>query len=326
MRNRFTITISDVHGAHHYSFSQVVKKFARYIVIGLILLWTVAAITVWWTLDTKADIEKQHEFAIKLYGDRIQELQASYDVMLAEKSDIEETLRQKNHQVDLLSRKVQDIEELVMSSEELSPVANLELEERLSYLQNSTFGKQFLMEMVPSGPAVSNYRGITSPYGYRIHPVTGKRKMHYGIDYKSQKGDEVISTAEGVVMFAGMTSIGFGKMVTLVHANGFKTRYGHLSKIDVKVGQFVEKGQKVGEVGNTGRSTGAHLHYEVMFLSQRINPRPFNDWTMKDYSQIFTEVKQVPWASLVQAVNQKIQRAEKQLLPPVVALMEKSKS
>lgn len=323
MRNRFTITISDVHGAHHYSFSQVVKKFALYFLILIFFLWGTAAFTLWFTLDKKAEIEQQHHFAVELYGQRLHKLQDSYDRMLAQKTSLEETLAEKNHKVDILDRKLQDIEELVMGTHELAPVENLGLEERLRYLQTSTFGKQLLMEMIPSGPAVSDYRGITSGYGYRKHPVSGTRKMHYGIDYKSKKGDEVIATAEGVVMFAGNTSVGFGKMVTIAHPNGFKTRYGHLSKIHVKLGEYVGKGQKIGEVGNTGVSTGAHLHYEVLFLTKRINPRPFNDWTMKDYERIFTEVKKVPWASFVQAVNQKIQQAEKQLLPPVAALTVK---
>lgn len=319
MRDRFTITISDVHGAHHYSFRQVVKKFAIYIVVGFLLLWGLIALSLWWALDQKSDIEKKHEYAVGLYADRLFELQGRYEQTLLDKESVEAALTNKSQQIDLLDRKLQDIEELVMGAE-LPPVTDENWQERLRDLQVSTVAKQYLLEMIPSGSAVSDFKGFSSYYGMRSHPVLHQKKMHYGIDYRGALGDEVIATAEGVVMFAGNSSVGFGKMITVAHANGFKTRYGHLSKINVAVGEYVSKGQKIGEVGNTGRSTAPHLHYEVMFLSKRIDPKPFHDWNMKQFEEIFAKVDKVPWASFVNSVNQKIDQVEKQLLPPVAAL------
>lgn len=310
MRNRFTITISDVYGAKQYSFRQVVKRFAVYLILLIAGLWLLIAGSLFWALETKDEIESKHQHSVELYGERLFELQESFNETLLEKQAVESS-------VETLGKQIQGLEELVMGGSDLPPVENVDLEERLRNLQSSAIGQQYLLMMLPNGSAVEDYRGISSSYGMRIHPVTGKRKMHYGIDYKSRQGDAVIATAEGVVMFAGYTDSGFGKMVTIAHANGFKTRYGHLSKINVKQGQFIEKGQKLGEVGTTGLSTGAHLHYEVLFLSKRLNPRPFNDWSLTNFKQIFTEVKQVPWASFVQAVNFKVRQVEKLLLPEV---------
>ncbi|WP_130537069.1 M23 family metallopeptidase [Thiomicrorhabdus indica] len=317
MRNRFTITISDVYGAKQYSFRQVVKRFAVYLILLIAGLWLLIAGSLFWALETKDEIESKHQHSVELYGERLFELQESFNETLLEKQAVESS-------VETLGKQIQGLEELVMGGSDLPPVENVDLEERLRNLQSSAIGQQYLLMMLPNGSAVEDYRGISSSYGMRIHPVTGKRKMHYGIDYKSRQGDAVIATAEGVVMFAGYTDSGFGKMVTIAHANGFKTRYGHLSKINVKLGQFIEKGQKLGEVGTTGLSTGAHLHYEVLFLSKRLNPRPFNDWSLTNFKQIFTEVKQVPWASFVQAVNFKVRQVEKLLLPEVPKSVESS--
>lgn len=328
MRNRFTITISDVHGARHYSFAQMVKRFAFALFSMVFILVVLALLTLWVTLGQKQKIEEKHAFAVELYADRLYELQAKYDAALAEKSEVEQVLDEKNKQVDQLDLKLQGLEELVMGSEGLvsseTPESVASLESRLLTLQASTLAKQYLLEMIPSGSAVASFQGFSSLYGMRLHPVLGRKKMHYGIDYRGEKGVDVIATAEGVVMFASTSSVGFGKMITLSHASGFKSRYGHLSKMLVKPGEFVVKGQKIGEIGNTGRSTAPHLHYEVMFLSTRLNPQPFHEWSFNNFNQIFTEVKQVPWASFVDSANLKIEQAEKQLLPEVASLVEKS--
>jgi murein DD-endopeptidase MepM/ murein hydrolase activator NlpD len=129
--------------------------------------------------------------------------------------------------------------------------------------------------LLASTPSVWPTRGwVTSDFGHRLDPFTAERIMHKGLDIATSHGAGVIAPSDGVVIFAGMES-GYGKVLVLDHGYGVKTRYAHLSAIDVKVGDRVSRGQKIGSVGNTGRSTGPHLHYEVRVNGMPENPRKF---------------------------------------------------
>jgi len=115
---------------------------------------------------------------------------------------------------------------------------------------------------------------VSSGFGVRSDPFTRSPAMHTGIDFHGQMGEPVRVTANGTVSAAGYSG-GYGKVVDVDHGNGFVTRYGHLSEIDVKVGQSVRLGQVVGRVGSTGRSTGTHLHYETRVSGQAVDPEKF---------------------------------------------------
>lgn len=126
---------------------------------------------------------------------------------------------------------------------------------------------------IPSGkPALTT--PMTSNFGYRRDPFTGQVAMHSGIDFKGKHGEGILAAAVGKVIFAGRKS-GYGKVVEIAHGNGLVTRYAHLSSIAVTTGQAVAKGEKLGGMGSTGRSTGTHLHFEVRNKDRAINPRPF---------------------------------------------------
>jgi murein DD-endopeptidase MepM/ murein hydrolase activator NlpD len=116
---------------------------------------------------------------------------------------------------------------------------------------------------------------MTSSFGFRSDPFNSAHaEFHPGIDFKGNRGDVAKCTANGRVVAAGWNG-GYGNCVRVAHANGFETLYGHLSRITVKVGQQLSVGDKVGEVGSTGRSTGAHLHYEVRKDGKPLNPVKF---------------------------------------------------
>ncbi|MBW2701504.1 MAG: M23 family metallopeptidase [Deltaproteobacteria bacterium] len=114
-----------------------------------------------------------------------------------------------------------------------------------------------------STPSIWPTRGwLTSGFGTRLDPYTGKRTMHSGIDIANQQGVSIMAPARGTVTFAG-SSGGFGKVIVVDHGFGMRTRYAHLSEIAVQVGDRVKRGDQIAKLGNTGRSTGPHLHYEV---------------------------------------------------------------
>jgi murein DD-endopeptidase MepM/ murein hydrolase activator NlpD len=129
--------------------------------------------------------------------------------------------------------------------------------------------------MLASTPSVWPARGwVTSDFGQRLDPYTADRVMHAGIDIAAPHGKEVYSPSDGTVVFAGLEG-GYGNVLVIDHGYGIKTRYGHLAKMLVKPGDKVKRGTLIAAVGNTGRSTGPHLHYEVRVNGIPQNPRKF---------------------------------------------------
>jgi len=129
--------------------------------------------------------------------------------------------------------------------------------------------------LLASTPSIWPARGwVTSDFGTRIDPYTAERKMHQGLDIATPHGQPIYTPSDGTVVFSG-TEGGYGKVLVVDHGYGVKTRYGHLSEIYVKAGDRVNRGDKVAAVGNTGRSTGPHLHYEVRVNGIPENPRKF---------------------------------------------------
>jgi murein DD-endopeptidase MepM/ murein hydrolase activator NlpD len=142
------------------------------------------------------------------------------------------------------------------------------LEERAAYLHTS-------IKDIPLGYPV--YGKITSHLGWRKNPFGRGYEFHSGIDITAPQGSRVLATADGVVEFAGWYR-DYGKTVIIRHPSGYLTLYGHLSQVDVKEGQKVKAGDVVGRVGSTGRSTGPHLHYEVIKDNKPIDPSKFLAW------------------------------------------------
>jgi len=127
---------------------------------------------------------------------------------------------------------------------------------------------------VPVREPVAGDIDFSSPYGVRVDPFLRVPAMHTGIDFRGTYGEAIHATAAGTVTSAGWSG-GYGQMVEVDHGNGLATRYGHLSQIDVHVGQTIRIGQVVGRLGSTGRSTGPHLHYETRVDGEAVNPEKF---------------------------------------------------
>ncbi len=129
--------------------------------------------------------------------------------------------------------------------------------------------------LLASTPSVWPVRGwVTSDFGTRLDPYTSERVMHAGLDIAGPHGKEVVAPSDGTVVFAGLEG-GYGNVVVIDHGYGIKTRYGHLASIRAKAGEKVKRGGVIASMGNTGRSTGPHLHYEVRVNGIAQNPRKF---------------------------------------------------
>ncbi len=151
---------------------------------------------------------------------------------------------------------------------------NLESEIDLSRQNNESLAK-FLDDqkmLLASTPSIWPTKGwLSSRFGYRSSPFTQKKEFHKGIDISTRKGAPILSPANGLVIFAGWKN-GYGRVIVMKHGNGLKTKYAHLSKFLVKKSQYVKKGETIGLVGNSGRTTGSHLHYEVHLNNVPVNP------------------------------------------------------
>jgi murein DD-endopeptidase MepM/ murein hydrolase activator NlpD len=131
------------------------------------------------------------------------------------------------------------------------------------------------VNLLASTPAIRPSTGWkTSGFGYRISPFTGLREFHKGLDIASRQGTPIVATADGIVSFTGNKGL-LGKAIVLDHGYGMMTRYGHAHKILVKTGDTVRRGDKIAVIGSTGRSTGPHLHYEVLLNGIRVNPEKY---------------------------------------------------
>ena len=145
--------------------------------------------------------------------------------------------------------------------------------EQLSVLESLLFNRQLDMNAVPSREPIANSY-ITSGFGGRADPFNGGRANHKGIDFEADVGDPVLAVADGVVSYSGVRS-GYGNVVEVDHGNGYVTRYAHNSRLVRGVGALVRAGQEIAKAGSTGRSTGAHVHFEVWENGQVVNPRKF---------------------------------------------------
>ncbi|MFC5196352.1 peptidoglycan DD-metalloendopeptidase family protein [Bizionia hallyeonensis] len=166
---------------------------------------------------------------------------------------------ESNKRIDMLQKQI------VVQSKSLDEIAKLAEE------------KEKLLEAIPAIQPVSNedLTRMASGYGYRTDPFTKVRKFHYGMDFTAPRGTPVYASGDGVVTRADSQSSGYGKHIRIDHGFGYVSLYGHLYKYNVKKNQKVKRGDLIGFVGNTGRSSGAHLHYEVFKGDERINPLNF---------------------------------------------------
>ena len=151
---------------------------------------------------------------------------------------------------------------------------------------------------------------ISSRFGWRTDPITGVGRRHAGIDLPSRFGAAVMATAPGIVRIAGWAG-GYGNLVEIEHAGGVRTRYGHLSRLDVYPSEHVAEGQVIGEVGSTGHSTGPHLHYEMRVGGMAVDPLTFVGQSAPAYKTVWgSELRATPkWAGWGETTGQNLPEA-----------------
>ncbi len=168
-----------------------------------------------------------------------------------------------------------------------------------SYVQSKSFDEVATLSRragdmascIPAIPPFSPEKGkytLSSPFGYRNDPLSGETRYHDGQDFAMKPGTPVYTTGDGVVEYVKFSFTGYGNEVLIDHGFGYKTRYAHMSIISVAEGMKLKRGDCIGESGNSGKSTGPHLHYEVLYRDERVNPMNYLDMDMsvKEYSEM----------------------------------------
>lgn len=225
-------------------------------------------------------------------------LSAKNTKLFSQNESMQKSLDEKTALYDELQTQLADIEEnLGLKQDE-----GLDIPERLEKVKLTNDQAYLFLTQIPNGHVIED-NGITGNFGWRHHPILNKKEFHPGIDLRAALNTPIYAPANGVVEYAAYSNNGYGYSVILIHNFGFKTVYAHMMRKDVvKAGQFVKKGDLLGYTGNTGLSTGPHLHYEVRFINKLLDPKIFIDLNKKNYEQIFDKERRVPWQSLIKAL------------------------
>lgn len=248
---------------------------------------------------------KERIAVIRTERDRLIEDTNSIPVLkksLSQSEQERDLLRAENIKIESVNTALaSDVIALDQSLDDLEGMLNLNhsvqaSSDRFERIADQVKQRVFLLNSIPNGLPIKAIK-ISDGFGMRYHPIKKTRAMHKGIDYKALVGTPVYAPADGIVEVVERRS-GSGKFIRVGHNFGFQTSYSHLNKYFVKKGEYVHKGQKIAESGNTGQSTGPHLHYELLYLSKAINPAPFVTWNIANFENIFTKVELVKWTSL----------------------------
>ena len=302
MKNRFIITVSDIHGVKQYTLHQIIKVFVLWVVLAVVVMFAIGALVV------------------NSLSDEVEDMNALTQRLIETKKELEN--KNKTLQVDI-SRKSETLESMNDHLKEIEKIVGLEpdIESAFGDRANSAKDKivqrvqktrvtvaqlSILNKSVPNGVPLKKYKKITDKFGYRIHPIMKKRQFHAGIDLSAAMNTPIYATADGVVEYANEKG-SYGNYLLINHPFGFKTAFGHLSRFAVKKGDYISKGDIVGYVGNTGRSTGPHLHYEIRYLNKWLDPQRFLNWSSSTYIDVMTSERAVNWVGLMQQIESRLQ-------------------
>jgi len=293
VNNHFTVTIHDDNGVKQFNVHRFVTKALLYASVFILSMVFIAVGTILYLNNSVEVIELKRDGVQRAYED------------IKEKNiALQRNMQATNHSLDRKKQELLELSDSLSEIEELiglKPMSESSIEERVSATKIDSQQRAVLMQLIPNGSPIE-YHGITSKYGYRVHPTLGKREFHRGSDMKAAMNTPVYAPADAIVEWSGYhKKSGFGRLVILEHSYGFKSYYGHLNKTVVKSGSFVKKGTLIAYTGNTGMSNGPHLHYEIRFIHRNVNPFWFIKWTQQNYDEIFQKEKKIPWQSLIMA-------------------------
>ncbi len=301
------ITISDIHGSRQYTVHQLIRRLALWVAVVIVVIFAVGAILLK-ILTSKVD--ELDALTKNLKQTQLSLMQENNKLQMTKKMLLQNIL-DKSNELESMNEQLSEIERIVGLKPDIGDAFDERAEAvKQKTLQSIQAAKLTIAELallnrsVPTGMPLKHYKRISDGFGYRIHPITHRRTFHFGLDFAADTGVPVYATADGVVSYA-RTNGGYGKYMLVLHPFGFSTAYGHLSRYAVKEGTYVYKGDLIGYVGNSGRSTGPHLHYEVRYLHKWLNPASFVNWSEKSYRTVMRKEHLVDWKKLIEQLHER---------------------
>jgi len=280
-KDRLIITISDINSTKSFNVNKIIKKIILWVILITLFVVTVSFLT-------------------------ISKLSTNVNNLSNERDKL---TKENNTYSKQIESKIAQIEELGSQLDEIEQIIGIDKEDDVSLLQRATLAKlsssekTYMLQTIPSECPLPTCV-TTSKFGWRTHPITKKRQFHNGLDLRANRRTPVKATADGVVRYVQSKNEGtLGRVIIIAHNYGFETAYGHLRFTDVKAGDIVRKGQVIARSGNSGRSNGPHLHYEIRHANKVLNPKYFTTWNMKNYEEIFEKQRRVEWESLIKLIK-----------------------
>ena len=295
MRDKLTIILQERGRIKQFSFSKEFKKRFKFVTLALLILFMATIAFMRYQLIRIDNLE----VSLKKSMQSNHKLSERNLILLAELEASKLEIQDKADQLASLDTQLNDIESMMG----ISPDEGLDITKRVEKLSLTSEQMELVFKNIPNGSPIE-YNGITSSFGYRIHPISKKRAFHKGIDLRAAMRTPVYATANAIVEYARWhKKSGYGRLVILSHNYGFRTFYGHLKSIEVKAGDFVQKGDLIGYSGSSGTSNGPHLHYAIHFIERALNPYHFIKWDRPNYNDIFIKEARVPWNELISVVS-----------------------
>lgn len=285
-KDRLIITISDVKSTKSYNVSSIIKKIIFWVLVGVLLVVGISFLT----------ISNLVESVKSLSNDR--------EVYSKQNELFSEQISKKMNQIEMLGMELDKIEEIIGINKDDTNT----LIQRATLAKLTSAQKSYMLQTIPNNCPLKECI-TTSKFGWRVHPITRQKQFHKGIDLRAARRTDIISTADGVVRYIHNKNDGsLGRSIIISHNFGFETMYGHLRFVDVKVGDIIKRGQVIARSGNSGRSSGPHLHYEVRHATKVLDPIDFIQWDMKNYDKIFEKQRRIEWESLVKMISNQNQK------------------
>jgi murein DD-endopeptidase MepM/ murein hydrolase activator NlpD len=296
MKDNITVSVSSIHGTKHFSFGKKTRHTFKFI-SGMIFLGILLAAGIIYYLLNDAEFSK---LKLRELENKSSSLSKEITSLTALKISLEQDLSEREERMQLVSDRLGDLESLLGMDNN-----DGKLESRLDTATINSSIRVAMLTQIPSGPPVKNAR-TSSGYGKRIHPVTGVMKYHRGQDFAVNTGTPIYAPADGAIEAIRPSNKGSGNFLRILHSYGFSSSYSHLSKFVVKKGDFIKKGDLIAYSGNSGLTSGPHLHYEVRFIGRPLNPKPFLDWNVDKFDTIFKNVRGIRWESLVDKIELRV--------------------
>ena len=310
--------ITDLHGSKFINVDMIFKQISIYILVFLLTLglFAYASITIiYQEINQTKDL---NAYLIHQFTD-----------MQKHNEELNKAIQEKNEEIALVGDRFQNIENTISMQQDINEDMLLEnqdssLLDRIDTVSITALQKSFIMKFIHNGNQLEIDLHIYCHNFKLYHNNLHIYHIHTGTDIAAPMNTPVYATADGVVDWASNNGNGgYGKLVKISHSFGFRTYYAHLNDIKVQRGQFVKKGQLVALTGSTGTSTGPHLHYEIRFLGQPIDPINFVKWDIQNFDLIFEKERRISWHSLLEIINNLMGR--KQELPQLSQLTQSLK-